>query len=243
MGGCCTSNKLAENPESNEVEIEPLSNNISNYDIYQNYIEKIQSYFRGMKTRKRLKKQRTTSSYLISNETNLHFTEITSKEFEDFLKLYPPIDLDDNNIQIVKNIILDNKELYYGEYDKEKKSKEGRGILVNKDGTKYYGYFKNNKKNIKGKLKYFEGDIYEGEWLDDRANGKGKYIHADGTTYEGEWVNDKQEGYGLEIWNDGSYYEGYYKNGKKEGKGLYKWADGSSYEGDFKENTINGKGK
>ena len=243
MGGCCTTNKPAEIPEINEVEVDSLSNSISNYQIYKNKIEKIQSHFRGMKIRKKVKKQQTNSSYNISNETNLHFPEITLKEYNDLIKLYPQIIFENSNIQLIKNVILDNKELYYGEYDVKKKSTEGRGILVTKDGTKYSGYFKNNKKNIKGKLKHFEGDIYEGEWLDDKANGKGKYIHVDGTTYDGKWKNDKQEGYGIETWNDGSYYEGYYVNGRKEGKGMYKWSDGSSYEGYFKDNAINGKGK
>ena len=54
--------------------------------------------------------------------------------------------------------------------------KEGRGILVTKNSSKYYGYFKKCKKNIKGKLSIYEVDIYEGEWLDDKTTGKGN-IH------------------------------------------------------------------
>jgi hypothetical protein len=149
MGGCCASNKPVEITENNEIEVEPSSNNITNYDIYQNKIEKIQSYFRGMKIRKKIRKLQTNSSYIISNETNPHIAEITQQEYEDFLKLYPKIDSENENnnkIKTLKNVILDNKELYYGEYNTEKKMKEGRGILVNQEGTKYYGYFKNNKK-------------------------------------------------------------------------------------------------
>ena len=242
MGGCCASNKHVDNTNENfnEVEVEPSSNNITNYDIYQNKIEKIQSYFRGMKIRKRLRKLQTNSSYLISNETYPHIPEVTQQEYEEFLQLYPKLDIENNNnkIKTVKNVILDNKELYYGEYNTEKKMKEGRGILVNQEGTKYYGYFINNKKNIKGKLKHYEGDIYEGEWLDDRANGKGKYIHIDGTTYEGDWKNDKQEGYGIETWNDGSYY----KDNTINGKGKYIWDNKKTYEGDWVNNKMRGNG-
>ena len=56
------------------------------------------------------------------------------------MKKYPKLNSNNNNnIQIVKNILLDNKELYYGEYS-EKNMKEGRGILVKKNSSKYYGY-------------------------------------------------------------------------------------------------------
>ena len=244
MGNCCNLNKPNEMPDNNEVYVDSLSQSVNNYNIYQNKIEKIQSYYRGMKIRKKLKKIKTNSFYKESKETNINYLEINSKEYEELEQLYPPIFFENIcNIQLVKNILLENKELYYGEFDVIRKMKEGRGILVTPEGSKYSGYFKNNKKNIKGKLHHYEGDIYIGEWLDDKANGKGKYIHIDGTTYDGGWKNDKQEGFGIEMWNDGSYYEGYYVNGKKEGKGKYKWSDGSSYEGDFKDNAINGKGK
>ena len=50
------------------------------------------------------------------------------------------------NIKIVKNMLIDGKELYYGEYDSLRNMKEGRGILITKNGSKYIGYFQNNKK-------------------------------------------------------------------------------------------------
>ena len=81
MGGCCAVNKPVEIPDINEVEVESLSNNIINYQKHKNKIEKIQSVFRGMKVRKKVKKQQITSSNIISNETNAHFPEINSKEY------------------------------------------------------------------------------------------------------------------------------------------------------------------
>ena len=246
MGNCCNIRKI-NNEETNDIDFHqlPKNTNFNNYlekfSIYKEEIVKIQSCYRGMKFRQKFNKLQSeiiNTSYIKSNK-------ITEKDFEEVLKTYPQLNSEKNNtnITIVKNKLIDGKELYYGEYDSERNIKQGRGILIMKNGSKYMGYFKNNKKNIKGKLIHYEGDIYEGEWLDDKANGKGKYTHVDGTTYEGEWKNEKQEGYGIETWNDGSCYKGYYLNGKKNGKGLYKWSDGSSYEGDFKENKINGKGK
>ena len=186
-----------------------------------------------MKFRQKFYRQQSeiiNTSYIKSNK-------LTEKDFEEVLNTYPKLNSDNNNtnIKIVKNMLIDGKELYYGEYDSLRNMKEGRGILITKNGSKYIGYFQNNKKNIRGKLIHFEGDIYEGEWLDDKANGKGKYTHLDGTTYEGDWKNEKQEGYGIETWNDGSYYKGHFLNGKKDGKGLYKWSDGCSYEAILKK--------
>ena len=201
MGGCCQILRSKEIPEISEVDINSFIKNTNN-NIYQNKIEKIQSYYRGMKFRQKFYKQQSE----LTNSSSKKFNKIPKEEFEEVLKKYPKLNSNNNNnIQIVKNILLDNKELYYGEYS-EKNMKEGRGILVTKNSSKYYGYFKNNKKNIRGKLVHYEGDIYEGEWLDDKANGKGKYTHIDCTTYDGVWKNDKQNGYDVETWNDVSYY-------------------------------------
>ena len=189
MGGCCQILRPKE-PAFEEVDINSLIKNTNNNN-YQNKIEKIQSYYRGMKFRQNFYKHQSE----LTNSSNKKFNKISKKEFEEVLSKYPRLNTTNNkNIQIADNILLDNKELYYGEYNQEKHTKEGRGILVTKNGSKYCGYFKNNKKNIKGKLIHYEGDIYEGEWLDDKANGKGKYTHIDGTTYDGEWKNDKQNG-------------------------------------------------
>ena len=80
------------------------------------------------------------------------------------------------------------------------------------DGSKYEGYWKNDKANGKGRLIHADGDVYEGilntnhlfihsigEWLDDKAHGYGIYTHMDGAKYEGQWKEDKQDGYGMQI--------------------------------------------
>ena len=64
------------------------------------------------------------------------------------------------------------------------------------DGSRYEGYWKNDRANIKGILYHADGDIYDGEWLDDKAHGYGIYNHIDGARYEGYWIEDKQDGKG-----------------------------------------------
>ena len=45
-----------------------------------------------------------------------------------------------------------NKSMYLGEWDETTNKKCGRGILLWNDGSKYEGYWFNDKANIKGKL-------------------------------------------------------------------------------------------
>jgi hypothetical protein len=170
-----------------------------------------------------------------SEKNNNTTTKISNSDYENFVSLYPVLTTENQDkLELKKNMVLENKSIYYGEFNKEKNIKEGRGILIWPNGAKYTGYFQNNMQNIKGTMYHIDGDIYEGEWLNNKANGEGKFIHK-GIIYEGQWKNDKQNGHGKESWKDGSYYEGDFVNGKKEGKGKFVWADGSSYEGDFKD--------
>ena len=121
---------------------------------------------------------------LISSEKN-NTTKITNSDYENVISLYPSLTTENpDKIEVKKNIILENKSIYYGEFNTEKNIKEGRGILIWPNGAKYTGYFQNNMQNIKGKMYHIDGDIYEGEWLDNKANGEGKFIHK-GIIYEG----------------------------------------------------------
>ena len=54
--------------------------------------------------------------------------------------------------------------------------RSGYGVQEWPDGSKYHGYWENDKANGKGKLYHASGDIYDGEWKDDKANGKGVYM-------------------------------------------------------------------
>ena len=128
---------------------------------------------------------------LISSERN-NTTKITNSDYENVISLYPLLTTENQDkIEVKKNIILENKSIYYGEFNTEKNIKEGRGILIWPNGAKYTGYFQNNMQNIKGKMYHIDGDIYEGEWLNNKANGEGKFIHK-GIIYEGQCKDDKQ---------------------------------------------------
>ena len=72
-------------------------------------------------------------------------------------------------------ILLENGAKYEGEWLKDTEIRDGRGVQIWSDGSRYEGYWRNNRANGRGRLIHADGDIYEGEWLDDKAHGFGKY--------------------------------------------------------------------
>jgi hypothetical protein len=139
------------------------------------------------------------------------------------------------------SIQYEDGSIYYGYYNKSWE-REGYGVLIQADGSKFQGFFKNNKMNGRGRIVGIEGDYYEGEFVDDKANVYGKYVNKEGGIYIGQWKDEKQHGTGEENFPDGSRYEGQYYEGSKHGKGKISWTDGSSYEGDFLNNEFEGNG-
>lgn len=209
---------------------------------------------RGLITRSKVKSSNISNNLIIFNRecysqlrTIVDYKIVygnyfqTEDQVKELLQKYKP--LNDNITVLLKEPVkFNNKAIYYGEWSSNSNQRHGRGIQTWIDGSRYEGYWKNDKANIKGKLYHADGDIYEGSWQEDKAHGYGTYFHADGAKYEGQWKEDKQEGLGKETWPDGACYTGEYKNGKKNGKGKFKWADGSEYDGEFADNFINGKG-
>ena len=93
-------------------------------------------------------------------------------------------------MELRQSVEYDNHAIYFGEWEKSKNKRHGRGIQKWTDGSRYEGYWKEDKANIKGKLIHSDGDVYEGEWLDDKAHGYGVYTHIDGAKYEGYWKEE-----------------------------------------------------
>lgn len=168
------------------------------------------------------------------------------RELEAKLGPYHPSCVDAGKDQPVREtrgtILLNNEAKYTGQWNPTNNTRDGYGVQVWTDGSKYEGYWRNDQANGKGRLIHADGDVYEGDWQDDKAHGKGCYTHYDGAKYDGDWVEDRQHGYGVESWPDGTRYEGEYRDGKKQGKGRFKWVDGSNYYGDFAGNNIEGQG-
>ena len=81
-------------------------------------------------------------------------------------------------------------KLYKGQWSKQEQLRDGVGIQLWPDGTKYEGMWKKGKISGKGWMTHANGDVYEGQWLDDQANGFGIFIDVNNARYEGDWLND-----------------------------------------------------
>jgi hypothetical protein len=150
--------------------------------------------------------------------------------------------LEDYKFKLRKyQILYPNGSVYIGYFNPDWE-REGYGIYILEDGSKYEGTFQKNKMWGRGRLISIQGDYFEGEFKEDKASGFGKYVNKEGGVYIGYWKNDKQNGRGEELYVDGSQYDGLYHDGLKQGLGKFTWIDGSVYEGSFYKNNIEGSG-
>ena len=230
MGICCSDNpKEIDNPKDtmnidqiNEKSAYPRHNEI--YDGSINLEKDVQEFIE------------TTKNIDIGNE----HTKMLHQKFGNFPYTKHPDDGINRELRELQTIEVDAQ--YYGFWNPLTNERDGNGVMVWVDGSRYDGMWKDGKANGYGRLLHTDGDVYEGDWKNDKANGKGKYIHDDGAVYDGDWEDDKQCGIGVETWPDGSKYEGQYMDGQKKGMGKFLWSDGSYYQGTFLDNNIDGKG-
>ena len=149
-----------------------------------------------------------------------------------------------------------------------KNKKEGSGVLEMKNGSVYYGFWKNDllegkvhffgrkigikfigqyvngAKNGHGEYYYEDGSMFKGEFVDDKIHGYGKYVYKNGLQkYSGQYTNNIKQGKGTLTFHNGDTYNGNIDNGKMTGHGVYTFFNGDTYEGQFKENLMNGIGK
>ena len=152
--------------------------------------------------------------------------------------------------------------IYFGEYQaNEDLIPHGRGVLLYNNGDKYYGNFKNGKKDGIGVFFFKNGSKYLGEWIKNKMDGYGIYHYINGAIYEGYFKENKRNGPGLlitktgtkyqTIWKDGNIsdygkifyddgkiYEGYILNFLKNKKGILKYPNGDIYNGEFKNDFM-----
>ncbi len=148
-----------------------------------------------------------------------------------------------------------------------KNQKNGYGECIDKDGTRYVGYFENGK--IKGegiktnsngdivsgnwtnneypsgeKCSYYgiDGQRYHGEIVDGKFEGYGTFIDSTGTKYEGTFTGNQRTGFGQQIYADGSVYTGYYYGNQRNKEGTFEFSNGYTYEGGFLNGVFYGNG-
>ncbi|KAJ1436081.1 hypothetical protein B484DRAFT_325311 [Ochromonadaceae sp. CCMP2298] len=167
-----------------------------------------------------------------------------------------------------KDVIRDNSKPvfpfvggsnYKGSWNQD--AKEGFGVQINPDDTKYEGEWFDNRYHGRGTLwvkkhktysRQYVGDwedgamegqgvyyfsdssIYRGGWSRNKKSGEGRFDYTNDDHYTGEWLNDLQEGFGTMSYSNGNIFEGLWVQGKKEGPGLYFYASTKKiYQGEW----------
>jgi hypothetical protein len=93
--------------------------------------------------------------------------------------------------------------------------------------------------NGKGIYSWKDGRKYEGDYKDDKKEGFGIYVWADGRRYEGGWKNGKQHGEGKYFLPNGDVKYGLWDSGKR-----IKWMESGSPTSEFApQNSFFGNNK
>ena len=103
----------------------------------------------------------------------------------------------------------------------------GFGTFYWKDGDRYEGLWRNQKKSGYGTYYFKNGNKLTGNFIDDDATGKFKVTFFNGERYDGYLRSYKKHGFGIEYFNNGDRYEGYFLNDKRNGSGTYFYNDGT----------------
>jgi hypothetical protein len=132
--------------------------------------------------------------------------------------------------------------IYHGEFLKNTLIRHGRGLFIWEDRGFYLGYWKNDKRDGKGRNNYSNGNVYQGTYKNGKKEGSGIYKWKNGDIYVGEFKNDLKDGAGKYKFRNGDKYIGSFKMDKIDGNGTYIWANKNSFSGQFKNDKIKGKG-
>ncbi len=181
-------------------------------------------------------------------------------------------------ISMIAGSLLVQPEIHSQEKTKQGKCvegdcKNGYGVFLYSDSSRYEGLWKDGKREGTGKVTISSKDqdqIIGGMFIDDMPHGKilwtvknkdgseekyegglvnwkfhghGTFVYRNGDTYEGEWKNDKRSGNGTLVKKDGGTYIGEWGNDSPNGKGKYIDKNGNTYDGNFRNGKRNGIGR
>ena len=197
MGICCVKQSSQDQGEFRRITKDEAATSISLYKNNNDAIMKIikiQALIRGYRSRKQFtelkerQKKPVKTSEVDGTADLANMTSPNPRVAELEAKLGPfnpsPIPQKSTSKREIRTpAVLNNGAKYSGEWDAETNKRDGFGVQLWADGSKYEGYWKDDMANGRGRLIHVDGDVYEGDWKDDKAHGKGKYIHYDGAVY------------------------------------------------------------
>eukprot|EP00284_Hemiselmis_tepida_P010737 CAMPEP_0174924916 /NCGR_PEP_ID=MMETSP1355-20121228/7568_1 /TAXON_ID=464990 /ORGANISM="Hemiselmis tepida, Strain CCMP443" /LENGTH=428 /DNA_ID=CAMNT_0016170775 /DNA_START=94 /DNA_END=1377 /DNA_ORIENTATION=- len=111
------------------------------------------------------------------------------------------------------------------------KTSNGWHEVVDKNGTKIAGTWKDGLLNGRAKLLFASGACFEGDFKEGLMDGTGTWKGARGESYDGQWCNSYTHGRGRFTWPDGNEYYGEWHWGVMWGQGRFT----RHFPGDLKE--------
>lgn len=133
--------------------------------------------------------------------------------------------------------------------------KNGKGVLIKPDGTRYEGEFKDDlpdgkgifiypkmEEAKKGTYTFRNSGKYEGNVKKGIKEGEGTFTFITGTKYVGQFEDDKMKK-GVLTMSNGTIYEGEFDKDMPSGNGSVIFSDGRKYVGEIKTNNISGNGE
>ena len=186
---------------------------------------------------------KTNPDFLIDNLDNESDND-EEQNYEILEKVFhpPSIDLLKNTFLCkLKISTIIQETIYIGSINIDGE-RHGYGKLIQKNGIKIEGFWREGTLEGYGRVTDEDGQIFEGYFINGKINGKGMKKNLNGYSYIGEFYLGMKEGYGKEETNK-IVYEGEFHKDLKSGKGVcyFKLLE-EKYEGEFKNNIINGKG-
>jgi hypothetical protein len=156
---------------------------------------------------------------------------------------------DDSSNQVASNLdqspsLPHDVRSFVGE-GQEGNVKNGKGIVVHADGSRYEGEFLNGKYHGSGILTLSDGylPIME-QWKDGVQHGIGTCSFANGNRYQGEFEKGEFHGTGIHWLAQGGLYVGSFQHGIPNGEGTAKYSNNKdlTYIGQWKDGKEHGFG-
>lgn len=97
---------------------------------------------------------------------------------------------------------------------------------------------KDVKRHGRGAMFYPDGSRYFGYWKDDHREGFGIFVDHQGNKFIGNWIEDQKSGHGFFLYSDGTRYEGEFEGDAKVGREPLVTANGDSVAGDWRGNSL-----
>ena len=118
----------------------------------------------------------------------------------------------------------------------------GKGVFHHSNGDIYEGDYLNCEKCGCGRYYFKDGLKFVGHFKHDKREGHGCLYNEDGSLrYDGLWAHDEKFGFG-KLYLETGRYEGHLEEGIMTGYGTYYFEDGYRYEGNWLENKMHGAG-